>query len=107
MAVHEMGMGDAMMFTHDQDDSPSPLAQLPPFLWVAVCSFLSDTNRVSLGLTCRRMAYLLHTFVGLEHADSSPWYRGDGLGKALKTKQFLLKQIDHFLFRDRQVRSNE
>ena len=43
-----------------------PLAHLPPILWTVVCHNLADLDRRSLGLTCRRMAFILTSFVGLE-----------------------------------------
>ena len=75
MAVHEVGLGDEVMFSRPQE--VRPLANLPLALWVVVCSFLTDSERLALGLSCRRMAYLLTSYVGLEY-----WpfrFRPDGI----------------------------
>ena len=64
LRIDQMGFDEEVLFS--RGDQVLPLAHLPPVLWGVVCGFLADGDRYSLGLSCRRMSFVLSSFVGLE-----------------------------------------
>ena len=55
-------MGEEVLFLRSQ--LVLPLGNLPPLMWEAICAFLCPTDLHCLGLSCKRMKFILGSYVG-------------------------------------------
>ena len=62
-----MGNPDQIDFEKDTEENPNSFYGLPLNCIINIFHFLNDTSRRNLGLTCKKMDYILQGFVGFTY----------------------------------------